>query len=88
MDTEPDLEIAARVKARELRFACRPRARAVAYSDSPARAEMQSERENMPDTVDPGVVYRDIAVRWRATVTLQPEPDAPTPGSALRGKGN
>jgi hypothetical protein len=25
-----------------------------------------SDRENMPDEVEPGVTYRDVTVRWRA----------------------
>ena len=71
---EPDVEIAARVRAKELRFDCKSRARVVAHSNSPAHVELLSERDNLPDAVEPGVTYRGVAVRWRAGVTLPSEP--------------
>jgi hypothetical protein len=71
MDGDPDVEIAAYVRAKELRFDCKPGARVVAHSDSPARAEWRSERDNLPDAVEPGVTYRDVTVRWRGGATLR-----------------
>ena len=65
MEREPDVEIAAVVRADELRFECKPEVRVAAYSDSPASAESVSERENLPDELEPGVTYRNFAVRWR-----------------------
>jgi hypothetical protein len=76
MEREPDLEIAAAVRAEELRFECKPEVRVVAYADSPASAESGSERENLPDELEPGVTYRDFAVRWRAALRLE-DPDFP-----------
>jgi hypothetical protein len=70
-DPEPDLEIAAAVRADELRFECKPEVDVVAYADSPASAEWVSERENLPDEVEPGVTYRDCAVRWGVAVRLR-----------------
>jgi hypothetical protein len=69
-DREPDLEIAAAVRADELRFECIPQVDVVAYADSPASAEQESERENLPDELEPGVTYRDLAVRWRVALRL------------------
>jgi hypothetical protein len=66
----PDVEIAATVKAKELRFECKPEVRIGAYADAPASAEHVSERENLPDEVKPGVTYRDVAVRWRVSARL------------------
>jgi hypothetical protein len=70
MNREPDLEIAASAKAEEIRFECKPEVRVSAYSNTPATAESVSERDNLPDEVQPGVTYRDISVRWRASVRL------------------
>ena len=73
-EREPDVEIAAAVRADELRFECKPDVSVAAYSDSPATAESVSERENLPDDVEPGVTYRNVAVRWRVAARLD-EPD-------------
>jgi hypothetical protein len=70
MPREPDLEIDVAVRAQELRFACKPEVRVVAYADWPATATSVSERENLPEELETGVTYRDFAVRWRATATL------------------
>ena len=74
-DSEPDVEIAATVRARELRFECKPGVEVRAYADAPADAESLSERENLPAEVEPGVTYRDVGVRWRLAARLRdPEP--------------
>jgi hypothetical protein len=68
---EPDVEIAVALRAKELRFECKPKVDVVAYSDSPATAESASERENLPDNLETGVTYRDFAVRWRVAARLK-----------------
>jgi hypothetical protein len=73
-DPEPDVEITAAARADELRFECKPVVEVRVYSDSPASAESVSARENLPDEVEPGVTYRDIAVSWRAAARLS-DPD-------------
>jgi hypothetical protein len=75
MAREPDVEIAAAVRADEVLFECKPEVRVVAYADSPASAESVSERENLPDELEPGVTYRNFAVRWRAAARLH-DPDS------------
>jgi hypothetical protein len=70
MEREPDLEMRFRVRAEELRFECKPQVDIIAIADSPATAELQSERENLPEEVEPGVTYRDVTVRWRAAAWL------------------
>jgi hypothetical protein len=70
MRREPVVEMSFSVRAEELRFECKPEVDVVAFADSPATAESQSERENLPDEVEPGVTYRDVAVRWRAAAWL------------------
>jgi hypothetical protein len=74
MDREPDVEIVAAVRAREMRIECKPEVDVVAYADSPARAESASERENLPDELETGVTYRDFAVRWHVAARLE-DPD-------------
>jgi hypothetical protein len=70
-EREPDVEIAAAVRAEELRFEIKPEVDVHAYADSPADAESVSERENLPDELEPGVTYRDFAVRWRLAARLR-----------------
>jgi hypothetical protein len=74
-DREPDVEIAAAVRAEEVRFECKPEVDVAVSGDSPATGESIAERENLPDELEPGVTYRDFAVRWRAAARLKdPEP--------------
>jgi hypothetical protein len=74
MEREPDVEIAAAVRADEVRFECKPEVRVGAYANAPATAESVSERENLPDEVQPGVTYRNVSVRWRLAARLN-DPD-------------
>lgn len=74
MRREPDVEIAARVRADEIRFECKPDVRVGAHANAPATAESVSERENLPDEVQPGVTYRNVSVRWRLAARLD-DPD-------------
>lgn len=70
MDREPDLEIAAAIRADELRFECKPEVHVVVHSDSPASVQGVSERDNLPDELERGVTYRNFAIRWRAAAWL------------------
>jgi hypothetical protein len=68
----------ARVRAKELRFECKPEVQIGAHANSPANAEHESERKNLPDEVEPGVTYRDVEVRWRLAARLQDPPPPPS----------
>jgi hypothetical protein len=81
---EPDVEIGAAASANKLRFKRKPKVEVTtrAYSEvNPELArEMErvegeggshTERENLPDEVEPGVEYRDVRVRWRAAARLK-----------------
>ncbi len=70
----PDIEITAYVKARELRFEEAPKTE-VGFPGYPERESVSgTERENLPDEVEPGVTYRNPRVRLRiATVLADPE---------------
>jgi hypothetical protein len=71
---EPDVELAAAVRARELRFECKPEVEVRAHADSQASAASESVRDNLPDELEERVVYRDLAVRWRLWARLA-DPD-------------
>jgi hypothetical protein len=79
----PDVEIAVAVAADELRVECKPEVRVVAYADSPAWAESTSDRENLPDELEPGLTYTNFAVRWRAAAW----PSDPDAGGCAAARG-
>jgi hypothetical protein len=77
---DPDVEVGASVKAKRLRFRSKPKAHVDLRGEArepDARSEVQassgSERQNLPEEVEPGVTYRDIRVRWGAAVGLDDE---------------
>jgi hypothetical protein len=70
----PDVEIAVTARVGELRFGRRPEARVVAYSNVPAVVRWVSDRKHLPDDVEPGVTYRDVAVAWGVVVQLEEQP--------------
>jgi hypothetical protein len=80
-DPRPDVEIAAAVSAEELRFECKPQVDVVPYANAPADLEWESQRENLPEEVEEGVTYRDVAVRWRVAVRLRKPADPLDPAS-------
>jgi hypothetical protein len=75
MERPPDVEIAAAVRADEVRFDVKPQVRVVAYADSPAMAETDGARQGLPDEVEPGVTYHDVAARWRVAAWLRDPED-------------
>jgi hypothetical protein len=68
----PDVEIGAVVKAKSLRFERVPDVEVGFTGDQPREQVSGSERENLPDEVEPGVTYRDVRVRWRAAARIDP----------------
>ena len=72
-DRQPDVEISAAVRAKELRFECKKEVHVGASGDSPRSAESITERENLPDELEPGTTYRDFSVRWRLWARLEEE---------------
>lgn len=64
---QSDLSITARVTAESLRFERVPNPR-VEFTGEPRRETVwQSERQNLPQQVQPGVTYRDIGITLRIT---------------------
>jgi hypothetical protein len=81
---EPDVEIGAAASAKRLRFKRKPRVEVDTHAyrevDPELAREMEkiegegysnTERENLPEEVEPGVTYRDVRVRWRAAARLE-----------------
>jgi hypothetical protein len=81
---EPDVEIGAAARANRLRFKRKPRVEVNTHAESDIDPELaremdriegeggsHSERENLPDEVEPGVTYRDVRVRWHAAARLK-----------------
>ena len=65
-DEAADVEIFTGVRAEELRFGAVPETK-VRFEGEPAeRSSSRTERENLPEEVEPGVTYRDVKVRWQA----------------------
>ena len=61
-----DVEIGAAASAKRLRFRTRPDTE-VRFGGSPEiDSDSHTERENLPDEVEPGKTYRDVRVRWTA----------------------
>ena len=69
---QPDIEIGAVVKAKRLRFNKKPQTKVCIEGEPDVDRVSGTERENLPETVEPGVTYRDIRVRWRAAGKLRP----------------
>jgi hypothetical protein len=67
---QPDIEIGAVVKAKRMRFNKKPQAEVEVHGEPDVEGGSGSVRENLPDTVEPGVTYRDVRVAWRAAGTL------------------
>jgi hypothetical protein len=68
--TRPDVEIHVGVRARELRFAKVPETRVWFEGEPGVSSSVHAERENLPEQVEPGVTYRNIAVRWHAEARI------------------
>lgn len=77
---DADIEIGASVKAKRLRFHEKPKTDVELHgevTEPEGEGKLQttsgSERENLPEEVEPGVTYEDVRVRWRAAARLDPK---------------
>jgi hypothetical protein len=76
-DDEPaDVEVFTKVRARSVRHGTRPQTK-VWFEGEPAElSSTRTERENLPDEVEPGVTYRNVEVRWQARSRIVHPTDA------------
>lgn len=72
----PDIELAAEVKARKLRFSRVPEPEVRFYGHPERESVWGTERENLPRSVEPHVTYRDSRVRLRIATGLAGSQDA------------
>jgi hypothetical protein len=71
-----DVDITTSVKAKVLRFETVPETKVWFEGEPEERSSSETERENLPDEVEPGVDYRDITVRWSARSRIVHPTDA------------
>lgn len=64
-ETNSDLVITANVRAKELRFEIVPTPTVKFPGNRQRQTVWEADRTNLPQTVEPGVVYRDIGIRLR-----------------------
>ena len=83
---QPDIEIGAVVKARRLRFNRKPKTDVRVKGEPAAEGGSGSARENLPETVEPGVTYRDVRVAWLAAGRIDPSGRNRPQGSDDEGK--
>jgi hypothetical protein len=69
-DERADVDVSASVRLRSLRFGTAPSTRVWFEGFPDELHSLDSERENLPDEVRPGVTYEDVTVRWRARARL------------------
>jgi hypothetical protein len=62
-DTPPDVEIEASFSAERLRHGERPRVRTRVQGEPDAQPVDETARENLPEHVEPGRIYRDVRGR-------------------------
>ena len=90
LDGEPlaDIEIGAAASAKRLRFNSKPQVEVEFETGPDGESDSQTERENLPEEVQPGVTYRDVRVAWRGgarfVVPSGKEPASPETGTAVR----
>jgi hypothetical protein len=70
-----DVEIGASVRARRLRFNRVPETE-VSF-DAAGDSDSHTERENLPEKVEPGVTYEYVRVRWRGGARIAVRGDDP-----------
>lgn len=69
-----DISITATVRIRELRFEEEPRTHVEFFGQPERITQDTTERENLPDKVQPGVTYKNVVVRLTiASVFAEPE---------------
>ncbi len=70
-DDGPELELVATVRAKALKFDVVPRTQVVFQGSGRRKTTWKTERVNLPMHPEPGVTYRDVAVRLTVTSDIQ-----------------
>jgi hypothetical protein len=70
-----DIDIGATVRAKRLRFGRRPHADVRFRGAALAESHTGSERESLPEEIEPDVTYRDVRIGWRAAAWVDEPPE-------------
>ena len=82
-DDEPgDVEVFTGVRAEELKFGIVPKTKVTFEGEPAEKSSSRTERENLPEEVEPGKTYRDIKVRWTARSRIVHPTDSPDFGES------
>jgi hypothetical protein len=65
-DEIADVEVFTGVRARSIRFGVVPEVKVMFEGEPGERSSYKTERENLPEEVEPGTTYREVGVRWQA----------------------
>lgn len=88
-----DLVITANVRAKELKFEIVPTPTVTFPGNKERQTVWEADRTNLPEKVEPGVIYRDIGIRLRIYSRFaeiqriviealdEPQPSKPTPNT-------
>ncbi len=68
---QPDIEFTASMKADELRFDEVPDTDVRFFGEPDHESASGSDRENLPEKVEPGVTYRDVKVDYRLATRVR-----------------
>jgi len=71
-----DIEIGAAAKMKAIRFETVPETEVSFPGSDERRSGSRTERENLPDEIEPGVTYRDAKIRWNAEAGVGAEVSA------------
>jgi hypothetical protein len=83
---EPDVEISASAKARELTFNKPPQTRVETFAEPSGQSGSASARRNLPDQVEADVPYQNVEVDYKAGAKLpDTEPQASPSSSSVTG---
>ncbi len=76
-DEIPDVDVTTRVRAEELRFRIVPKVKLRFTGEPAVRSRSSTERDNLPDQVEPEATYRGAEVRWTAGAKILHPTDPP-----------
>lgn len=68
-----DIEIGAAAKMKSIRFDRVPETEVRFPGSDEQRSGSHTERENLPDEIEPAVTYHDAKIRWRAEAAARIE---------------
>ena len=81
-----DIEVGAAATMKSIRFDKVPETEVEFPDSDEERSGSHTERENLPEKIEPGVTYRDAKIRWRGGASFRAEVPAEL-GERLEDEG-